>query len=212
MNQINLFFYKLLILSGTHKRTIIRLVDLGSYLFAGFLILGSILIKDQIGLPILIPLALRFGQIAVVLFVLSTIPGILGRFKLRHALTSIGMSYRRYTGRLSFIFAFGHALFLFIIPAMFSQAPFMLPDFMVFGLISLFLLFILFITSNDFGVKTLGRFWKPLHRLVYVIYWLIFLHVILQGSTKTGALIFLIATLEILSLIYSSFKNRASSG
>lgn len=75
----------------------------------------------------------------------------------------------------------------------------------MFGHISLIILAILTVTSISYLIHKLGRNWKPLHRLVYVVAILVPIHALLIGSDfqnpdDLGANLFLFATLLLLML------------
>jgi DMSO/TMAO reductase YedYZ heme-binding membrane subunit len=62
-------------------------------------------------------------------------------------------------------------------------------SFLVVGFIMIMLLIPLFLTANSRAQKLLGRYWKQLHRLVYVIWGLLILHLtLLEGfGFQSGA-------------------------
>lgn len=145
----------------------------------------------------------RFGQVALLLFLVTTLPGMLGRFKIRHALITIGIMFRRYMGIATFLFALCHALITFLIPLVLSRQPlFPLANYVVFGVFALLTMLPLFLTSNDWSVKTLGPNWKKIHKLVYVIFWFIFLHVAFQRLSIWTVLIGIAAVGEVISLLW----------
>lgn len=138
-----------------------------------------------------------FGQLAVGLYVLTLIPGIIVRLKWWSAITQpIGLSlmlFRRHFGILMFILAFIHLTFSSTLPylALYNFQPPALPalrSFEIMGAIGWALLFPLWLTSNDWAVKKLGRWWKREHRLTYVALFFIFTHVALQGGLGAIAL------------------------
>ena len=49
---------------------------------------------------------------------------------------------------------------------------------LISGFLALLLTLFLLVTSNDWAVKKMGKWWKRLHRLVYVIFVLVVVHVI----------------------------------
>lgn len=118
--------------------------------------------------------------------------------------------FRRYVGISVFLLALSHALLSFIIPGIASNTLFLdIPVEAYFGFTALLLLLPLFLTSNDYAVKLLGAWWKKLHRLVYVIFWLIFLHVMFQEVGILAYAIGFSASLEVLSLLYDAMKPKA---
>jgi DMSO/TMAO reductase YedYZ heme-binding membrane subunit len=55
-------------------------------------------------------------------------------------------------------------------------------SFLLVGFIMVVLLIPLFLTGNNFAQRRLGRYWKSLHKLTYVIWGLLFLHLaLLEG-------------------------------
>src|SRR5258708_170460 len=149
------------------------------------------------------------GQLSVLLFFAATYPGILGRFRMRHPLITLGMSFRRHIGISSFLLGLGHALLVYIVPALQTGTFFRaLTAYVLFGMVALFIFFLLFVTSNDVSVKLLGPKWKLLHKSVYIAYWIIFLHVMFQKVGIFAYLIGISATLEMMSLLYDFLKKR----
>lgn len=210
MDLTNRFFTILLTWCVQHRKVVVWLFYL---FFAGLgllVILSTYIIATQSEFMSFVVRAGKFaGELSAFAFFATTYPGILGRFRLRHPLITLGMSFRRMMGISSFLLALTHASILFIVPGLLTHSLLKaVPLFVVFGAVALFILFPLFLTSNNVSVKTLGPWWKRLHRLVYLIYWLMFLHVIFQGVSTFGILIGISATLEVVSLVYDFFKKR----
>lgn len=101
---------------------------------------------------------------------------------------------RRHLGVTCFLIAFIHAAFsIFQFHALGNANPLLSiftanPEyaswphfpFQVFGFFALLILFLMAASSHDFWLKNLGpRFWKSMHMLVYLVYTLLFLHVLL---------------------------------
>lgn len=99
---------------------------------------------------------------------------------------SMFFSIRKTTGLFSFYYSLAHFLifsvvdyqlnFSWILPE-FKQKPFL-----QFGLGALILLIPLAVTSIQFIKKTLGVWWKQIHRLVYVLTSLIMIHISLASK------------------------------
>ena len=99
---------------------------------------------------------------------------------------SMFFSIRKTTGLFSFYYSLAHFLifsvvdyqlnFSLILPE-FKQKPFL-----QFGLGALILLIPLAVTSIQFIKKTLGVWWKQIHRLVYVLTSLIMIHISLASK------------------------------
>jgi DMSO/TMAO reductase YedYZ heme-binding membrane subunit len=66
----------------------------------------------------------------------------------------------------------------------------------------------MFLTSNNLSVKRLGKWWKRLHRVVYIVVWLLVLHTGLQRISVWTYFIGVFAVLEIGSLIYNYLKKK----
>lgn len=151
-----------------------------------------------------------FGTIALLLFVTTLIPSIIQRFGLAKQFSLIIkliLPVRRQIGILMFMSAFTHYLAVKIIPIFQYKLTPDLPLYQAFGLLALLLTFFMFITSNNWATRKLKANWKRLHRLTYIIGWLIFGHVLLGGLNSEGEislqaiLIGTVMVLEIASLI-----------
>lgn len=155
-------------------------------------------------------LALVAARTAIIVYILTTIPGITKRFGLSHRLIQIIMLFRRYLGITVFLLVLIHFWFVRGI-ALFFQKVVILPRplFETFGMLSYMLLFFMFVTSNDFSVKRLGIWWYYIHKVTFVIVWLIFLHVALQRFSIWTVLIGLTALFQVTSHLYSFIKKRS---
>ncbi len=146
------------------------------------------------------------GRAALLMLSLTVFPGILGRFNIKIPITFVITRYRRQFGITVFLLAFTHYFLINLGPQITKIYPLMLwPGylFMQLSLIALVLLFLMFITSNSWSVLHLKKWWKRLHRVVYIILWLILFHVYLQNKTSFWTIwIGSIAVLETASLIY----------
>jgi sulfoxide reductase heme-binding subunit YedZ len=154
--------------------------------------------------------AKTFGTIALLLFITTLIPSIIQRFGLSKQFSLIIkliLPVRRQIGILMFISAFTHYLGVKVIPSIQYKLPVSLPLYQAFGLLALMLTFLMFITSNNWATRKLKSNWKRLHRVTYIIGWLIFGHVLLGGLNSEGEislqaiLIGTIMVLEVASLI-----------
>lgn len=155
----------------------------------------------------LVELGLILGKISLLIFILAVIPGIFRRFNLNHQFLTILILFRRHLGILAFLTAQSH-YFLVYFAFNYAKLELLPSPNIVTGLVSLFLTFPLFITSNDWSVKKLGVWWKRLHKIIYLILWTIFLHVVLQRWSIWSIFIGIIALLEVISLVYVRTKNR----
>ena len=150
-----------------------------------------------------------FGRTALTLLGFVVLPGILGRFAVEIKLTRIITVFRRQLGILVFVLAFSHYQLVRGISIYTGQIPLLpRPIFEVLGTSALFLMFFMFLTSNNFSVRKLGKNWKRLHRIVYIILWLLVLHTGLQRVSIWSVFILTFAILELASLIYDYLKKK----
>lgn len=197
---------KLLQIILSKRSQIILLFQLMYGLIVLFLIWGTVVLVRTEEFPTLVMMSGNlFGKASLLLFILVTIPGIARRFRIAHPVITLIMSFRRYIGITVALFALAHASVVYFIPTfVFSGFPtFPLLPFMFAGSLGLSSLLLLMITSNDRAVAMMGKNWKRLHRLVYVIFWFIFAHVALQGEMGQAILIGGAGLLEIASFVFS---------
>ena len=93
---------------------------------------------------------------------------------------NIAREFRRTLGLYTFFYAFLHMLIFtvldyglridFILQTLLDQ------KFILLGLTGLVILTLLAITSNKKSIKRLGKYWKPLHRTIYIAGIVILLH------------------------------------
>jgi len=147
------------------------------------------------------------GRIALVLYCITLIPGITKRLGIQHKLFSLIRIFRRYIGISVFLFALTHASFVRLI--LFLPQIFTGPLFQIFGLISLILLFFMFLTSNDFSQNRLGIWWYRLHWVTHIIMISVFFHTLLQRVSVWSVLIGIIIVAQLASFIVS-FSRKLS--
>jgi sulfoxide reductase heme-binding subunit YedZ len=163
-------------------------------------------------------LGLTLGQTAIILYAITLTPGIITRLQwfppVTQPISSLILPFRRHFGILMFLTAFLHLSFTTTLPYFAAHnfsPPNLLPELATFqwmGLFGWLALLPLWLTSNDYAQKGLGKFWKILHRLTYVALFFIFLHVALQG-VKWMYVIAPFLILEVISwLVY--WRREAS--
>ena len=190
-----------------------QIIPLFKYLYFAvliFLILGaySYVSKDRVD-QFFYTSGVYFGRTALTLLGIVVLPGILGRFGIEIKITRIITLFRRQLGILVFVLAFSHYQLVRGISIYTGQIPLMpRPVFEVLGTSALFLMFFMFVTSNNFSQKQLGKNWKRLHRVVYLILWLLVLHTGLQRISIWSVFILTFAILELASLIYDYLKKK----
>ena len=171
--------HKLLV---TNKQVIYKLFFV-AYLLVGSLIsLGYYFFSNNLELfLILAGIAGKFGTIALFLFLGTLLPGIMQRFKIFPLFSASIVLFRRQMGILMFLIGILHSSYISTIPAVMTGKLGLeyLPENGLMGIITLLLLFPVWLTSNDLSQKKFGKFWKTLQRLTYFALISIFLHVAL---------------------------------
>lgn len=147
-----------------------------------------------------------FGRISLLVLLIVITPGILGRFNIQIKVSRILTLYRRRLGILVFLLAFTH-FHIIGLPKLVGTEPNIFPLFQRIGLTALVLLFVMFLTSNNFSQRRLGRWWKRLHRLIYVVVILILIHTFMQRVSIWSILAGIFFILEISSLAYAFIKG-----
>lgn len=161
--------------------------------------------------PYISGLAPLFAQSAVVFLSLSLIPGILLRFSLVSSLSIIYLplkTLRRHIGIASFLFALGHALWVYLLPQSFA---FSTNPSILWGSATLLVLTLLFITSNDYSQAFLSTNWTHLHQIIHLLIWGILIHVYLIGSGSWTLVLLAVALLDLCSWLVK-FLSRPTTG
>lgn len=204
------FFRSLQSWCVAHRHDVIQFFHV-IYAFIVLLIIRGIWLTftHQPGFGITSTFGLLSGKVAIPVFLVIVYPGILGRFKIKHPLITIGILFRRYTGILSFLLVLQHVLMVYLLPTLAYKMPFFpIPTFIIAAEVAFLLLFLMFITSNDQSVKLMKKNWKLLHKSIYIVLWLIFVHVALQEVGGFALVMGGTATLEVISLMYDALTKK----
>jgi len=95
-----------------NRTTVIKGFYLFYLLLAAVLILGTYaIINRTTNQPFYVRLTPTLGRAALIVYILTVIPGITRRFDIKHKLISILMIFRRYIGILMYILGFTHYMF-----------------------------------------------------------------------------------------------------
>lgn len=203
-------FATVLRFATTYRRYVIRVFQIGYLLSIMGMIAAYWLIATKNPLfSALYDAGKIFGTVSVAMFILTILPGIAGRFRFSHPLVTIGVLFRRHLGISTFLLALLHAQIVYFFPNFIARYFVVPPIYILFGSVSLYSMLALAATSNDWSVRKLGKRWKILHRLVYLILWTIFGHVAMQEFSTTALIIAAAGVLEIVSLIVSSNRSTA---
>lgn len=163
-----------------------------------------------------IDLARQFGELAILALVITLLPGMMRRLRLEFWWVGILMLFRRQLGIFVYLLALSHYLLIRVIPMIsFGLSPFTnLEVFELCGMSALFLMTPMFLTSNNYSVKKMGKWWKRVHSVIYLVVWLIFAHVALQSSFKWAALMGIVGIMEFISwgvfVTMSKFRSGLS--
>lgn len=154
-------------------------------------------------------LGVNSGRAALIFYILTTIPGITRRFGIRHKLISTLMIFRRYIGISVYMhvlihFSFVRGIYNFFINQNFLDFSF----FEKFGFASLILLTPLFVSSNDWSVKYLRIWWDRIHKLTYIIIFLILTHVVLQRISFWSVLLGMTLILQVASFVWAKMVKK----
>lgn len=157
-------------------------------------------------------IGVKAGELALYVFFVTITAGILRRFGLLQPVQQLLMLFRRHLGILTYLLGLMHWVLVRIAFAAKQGAIPTLAPFEFAAFFAMQLMFALFVTSNDWSVKHLGVWWKRIHKLIYVVAWLLFFHVALQTGegVEKAPITFVFATAELISLIYDwSVKRKA---
>lgn len=186
-----------------HKNVIIKIWYLLLAVWFGFFLFSTRSLKIQEWLE----WGSLSGKISLVLFWIILLPGIIKRFRIVGLLLPIRviiMLYRRQLGIAMYVLALTHYWWSRMLPILaFGGNIWNFSRFELMGVGAFVLLTPVFFTSNEWSVRFFGKYWHTIHGLVYVVIWLLFLHVGMQDSDwKTWGTL-LIASLELTSLAWA---------
>ncbi|RJR15070.1 hypothetical protein C4579_03315 [Candidatus Microgenomates bacterium] len=198
----NGLFQQLMTLMARNRAKIIFLFKILYVFLSAFLLIGiwGLYTKADWSLFFLLQ-AVRFGEVGLILYCATLIPGIFRRFRIRHPLIQIIMLFRRYIGITVFLCISVHYWFQRGVLVLQSGRLEFFAQFELFGYFAYLLLFSLFVTSNDWSTKHLRKWWDYIHRLTYGALFLVFFHVALQRISVWSLLAGVFLLLEIVSFI-----------
>lgn len=127
------------------------------------------------------------GTLTFVFYVLTLLPSMIRRLKFPKLfpIMSILLPFRRQFGVLMFLVAFAHQGFTTVLPSLifvdfdYSKLAPQLSAHHIAGYAAWWLLFPLWLTSNDAAIKYTGKWWKRIHKLTYVAIFAIMAHLAL---------------------------------
>lgn len=152
----------------------------------------------------------KAGELGLYVFFVTITAGILRRFGILQPIQQLLMLFRRHLGIVTYLLGLMHWV---LVRIAFAAKQGVIPTLAPFELASFFaiqIMFALFVTSNDWSVKHLGVWWKRLHKLIYLVAWLLFFHVALQTGegVEKAPITFVFAAAELASLAVDWYKKR----
>ncbi len=164
------------------------------YLFFVLYFFIFIIIVSSFYLPIISRFSKLFGQLSLLTYIITLVPGMALRFGLNYPIFTVLRLYRRHFGISMFLFALTHM----VLSGLIFSTSFRI----VVSTIALIILFFLFITSNNISQKMLSKNWFLLQKLTYVTMFLIFIHVALLDFGALSLLFLAVIILQIISFLY----------
>ncbi len=194
-----------------HKPEIVRGFKILYYVIGVMLVIFAYMTSQNMSRSLVYEIGTLSGTIAGWMFCISILPGILRRFGMRGMFVSFLMSIRREVGVSMFVLSFLHYSAIRLFPILFGGAALVIPPplFELLGVAALYSLAPIFITSNNWSVRTMGPWWRRLHAMVYFIVWLLFAHVALQEFEGLAIVLGIFALLEAGSLFYAAGQGKA---
>lgn len=152
------------------------------------------------------------GQFALILYVVTLLPGIGDRLRIKNKILVLLKIYRREVGILMYLLALIHVTLEKLLITTSITELFTLLPFEIMGALSLLVLFFLFITSNTFSLIRLRLNWYRIHRLTYIGMLFIFLHVSLVKFSNWTILMGFVLILQLISFIVVYRRTGSFTG
>jgi sulfoxide reductase heme-binding subunit YedZ len=158
------------------------------FVFIGYMVIWGMYSSGQLkSVSLLLDIGRKLGTLAFVFYVLTLLPSMIPRLKFPQLfpIMSILLPFRRQFGVLMFLLAFAHQGFTTILPNLifidfdYSKLAPQLSAHHIAGYAAWWLLFPLWLTSNDAAIKYTGKWWKRIHKLTYVAIFAIMAHLVL---------------------------------
>lgn len=147
-----------------------------------------------------------FGEAAVILYVLSLVPGIVHRFGFDYPIFNVIRVYRRHIGISMYLFAFAHMVINRFPDLVIDFSS--LPTYELMGMIALLIFLLLFITSNNLSQKILGVGWIYLQKLTYLGMFFVLLHLSINYISKWGIVMWIVVVVQLSSFYVAARRNQ----
>jgi sulfoxide reductase heme-binding subunit YedZ len=184
--------------------------------FSAYVVLPLVLIYLSIAFPQRSTF-IYFGKASEYLLAYLLMIKPLGKiFNIKFFITQL--SFRRQMGIMTFWLALFHSVMFIYLYEIYEISKFTdVQNFRFYGAVSMIGLCILAVTSNNFAVRTLKKYWKRLHRLVYLIFLFLLIHSSLAGGeylwrAVLGVTYFVLKVLEFKGVRFNiKEKNEGES-
>ena len=154
----------------------------------GYFVIWGMYSSGQLkSVSLLLDMGRKLGTAAFIFYVLTLLPSMIRRLKYPQLfpIMSMLLPFRRQFGVLMFLVAFAHQGFTTMLPYLvqidfdYSKFQPLLLAHHITGFIAWWLLFPLWLTSNDLAIKYTGKWWKRIHKVTYVAIFAIMAHLVL---------------------------------
>lgn len=151
------------------------------------------------------------AYLATILLLVVLLPGVLTRFGISAAKLKYLIVYRRTLGILMYLAALIHFLFLIDYLPWFSDGLIKSFDALTAsGIASVIILLPVLLTSNNLSVRLLGRWWKVVQRITYIILLFVVIHLWQSGQIVLAVIYGIFIALIISSYFMQSIRKGAS--
>jgi len=149
------------------------------------------------------------GNVALLLYIITLLPGIGARLGIQNKWFSLLRLYRRKIGIIMFLTAGAHVICTKLI--FIQKLSDLLPQgtFEIMGMLAIECLLLLFLTSNNFSIKKLRIWWFRIQRLTYFALFFIFLHVALIKLSVWSVLMGVTVVLQLTSFFVAYKKTHS---
>src|SRR3989344_7598446 len=186
--------------TAPRRMQIIHLFVVAEVLFSLVTVVLVLFVPTHIRLFVLLfAVGKKLGVLSAGMLCITLVPGIIRRFGVLPELRIFLMMFRRHFGILTYLFGVSHSLLVYWLPALrFGFTPIL--TFQLLGMIALGFGTPLFITSNDFSVRVLQKWWDRVHSLVYLMLFFAALHTLFTSPT-IGVALMAVVVLEVISYL-----------
>lgn len=203
------FLKDLYLFLAKHQKVVKKIFFVGYVLMVLTYIAGLWIYPNYPDLrPMFSEIGSKFGEISIILLLISMTPGILKRMGIFRQIESLLLIFRRQIGVTAFFTAMLHSGFSSLIRQI-ATGKSILPSLFVYnqtGFAALSIFFLLWAISNNFSMRILGNVWKLLQRLTYVAALAIMFHVF-DAQSSWWMVVGVYLVLEAISWVVFLFRQ-----